>query len=713
MDIMKLQAELKTSDNYIEVTNGVVLSPYDIDEDKYYYYLISSNGSYKMVPVQVVGGIVQELKKVDGTVTEPARNLMSVKSLFTLDDVPIGPELEKLIKEQGTIYKSSTCVQYIDSAKKYAKLRERLMAKVMSMKDSHIFYQAYEKVLPTTNADFSLGYNEDAYIKSSIAYETEMYMRTIFSRYGVLDKDLKTIFISHNIKDAFLKLPRVIRTKIYRTYKEELKRKTLEKTSSMLEEILSSEIIEKLIEKPKIDDIEKLELMKALYESYLSLGIKLSKSAETKIKKIQDIIIITDKKENKQEKYYSNENTENFINGYANSKLKFNKCYQNIKEDTMFNKYIYSIKSYKNYEILDEKYNRLIEQLTELNIIINELQIKIKDLEKEKNKQDNIKRRQGRYTVSDEEYNNILSSISSNQNELAKYVSLRTTISNKITQIENEMATYIFKDSLGMETAYQDNRYTYEDESNNNYEHMLLFLNSIKKVVMGPGIKTINYDDAYRSFYLKKPEIRKRRVITASGIEIRDFDQFFSRKDERFTCKKRKTRQGQISKFFKSKKDSKLDAIYSAELKYLGALLIENEDKNLYMAEIAMASELYLKGLIRSKEETHSLKELFLKADNKVKSMIIRKVNSYLNLSLTKNEFLNVLSKNEIDQAFSNYRYLYENDVNKEDVEFLNAFVRALHLVVSSKRKYYSPYYDEINNHLIKGGEANITKKNN
>jgi protein-tyrosine-phosphatase len=99
------------------------------------------------------------------------------------------------------------------------------------------------------------------------------------------------------------------------------------------------------------------------------------------------------------------------------------------------------------------------------------------------------------------------------------------------------------------------------------------------------------------------------------------------------------------------------------------------------------------------------------KLDNKIKSMIIRKVNSILKLELTKNEFLNILSKKEIDNAFSEYRYLYEKEANKEDIDFINALTQALHSISSNKIKYRSPYYEDIEK--ILNPEEQSEKKNN
>ena len=279
--------------------------------------------------------------------------------------------------------------------------------------------------------------------------------------------------------------------------------------------------------------------------------------------------------------------------------------------------------------------------------------------------------------------------------ELHKFNILKNQIIKKIDTIEEEMANYIFDDELKMETAYQDNRYTYENMANNNYDNMLIFLNVLKSVVTQDKIQRIDYDQLYRNLTVSQKNSSKSSVVKTTEYEIRDFEQLFSRKDKRYSCAKRISKKGAISKFFKSKKDIKLDAIYSAELKYFGALSVKDND-NLFISECAIASELYLKSLLRSKETIHSLKDLYIKVDNKVKSMIVRKVNSYLKLDLTKKEFLAILSKNEISNAFSEYRYLYEKEADKEDVKFVEALTRALHSVSASKIKYKSPYYEAI-----------------
>ena len=709
MNIKKLKSELQTSNNYFEVSNGLVTDTFNTDEDSYYYYLTDTlindtTRSATLTPVQISGGIIQTLDKVDGTVTEPTLN--HIKYLIKLNGVNIGDELEQLLKENGIEYSSDSYLKYIETAKLYHKLREKLMLKVLKMGNNTIMYQGKEQFLPTTKSHFSLGYNEDAYIKSSIAYEIEMYLRSIFSKYGLADKDIKTIFLNHNIKDAFLKLPRDVRTKIYLEYKKALKIKIDKLTKRYIDEISRND---RDIENKKLQEQIRDQNISILYEAYQILKKEKNISPETEeLLKNVEIVLNNNNNFNEIEKiiYFDQKLSQKNINDNKENFVQYENLYtEKFKEDK---KIIYD---YKIYEDLNERYDKLISYLkiiTQENIrIINE----INKLEKEINKQDNIFKNRKSYSITVDEYNELKNQLNKYNRKLLKIESCRKIICERIRIIEEKMTSFIFKDELSMETAYQDNRYTYEKESNNNYDNMLLFLGVIKQFATGRDISIkLDYDDIYMMIYNQQKRSKLKPVIKATKAEIRDFEQILGRKNEKFTCEKKQTRKGIIRKFFSSKKEPRLDAIYSAELKYLGALLIKDTNDNLYTAELAIASELYLKSLLTSSEVTHSLSDLYLKIDEKTKSVIVKKVNSILGMDLSEIEFLNILSKQNISFAFSEYRYLYEKEVNEEDKDFLSAFTKALHMIVASKIKYKSPYYDEIEK--INNEKSNEQKKN-
>ena len=714
----KIQEENK-SKIVFSVTNGIIDSPYTFNEDEYYYRLIASNGSYRLVPVQVVGGLVQELKKVDGKVGEALQN---IGPIYSIKHGIVDPAIRELLEEQDIVYKEDTYLKYIETAKQYAKLRERLLYEILTRRTNSLLYQGDRALLPSTKAAFSLGYNEDSYIKSSIAYEIEMYMRSVFSKYGVLDPDLRDIFNRHNIKEAFLKFPRTVREETFKTYKELYERKAISKNKKLIEEILNPTKIEKILryhETTKDMPTEEIvDILKQYYE-ILTNQHNLNDKEKEIIYRIRDLLYYTKEKDKKINEF-SRENGKYKLNKEILTEKdiedslkdsKFSLIHRNNKySDSKLDYYLEYTKTYKEYKLLDVKYQSLINYLLHINQEINSIQIKIKEIEIELKKQDNIFKKTGSYRISKQEYERLKFDKTFLEKRLDSCNKHKSSVSHKIEVIEDKMANFIFDDELKMETAYQDNRYTYENLANNNYDNLMLFLNALKQVVTKEKTPDFDYDSLYRDITIHQKDKKRKSVIRTSEYEIREFDQMFSRKDQRFTCGKRLTKKGQISKFFKSKKDTKLDALYSAELKYLGALLMKNNN-NLFISECGIASELYLKSLLRSKEVTHSLKELFLKLDNKIKSMIIRKVNSILKLELTKNEFLNILSKKEIDNAFSEYRYLYEKEANKEDIDFINALTQALHSISSNKIKYRSPYYEDIEK--ILNPEEQSEKKNN
>ena len=100
----KIQEENK-SKIIFSVTNGIIDSPYTFNEDEYYYRLIASNGSYRLVPVQVVGGLVQELKKVDGKVGEALQN---IGPIYSIKHGIVDPAIKELLEEQDIVYKEDT-----------------------------------------------------------------------------------------------------------------------------------------------------------------------------------------------------------------------------------------------------------------------------------------------------------------------------------------------------------------------------------------------------------------------------------------------------------------------------------------------------------------------------------------------------------------------------------------------------------------------------
>lgn len=715
MRIDQLYQELEQENNLFTVTNGIVDSPYDLNEDVYYYYLIPHNNSYKLVPVQVVGGIIQELKTVDGKVDDTSTNLNNVKKIFSLSKEIKSNELRKLLEEQNILYDRNTYQKFIETAKKYKVLRNRLISKIFLKEKDILLYQGDKELLPSTKSSFSLGYNEDAYIKSSIAYEIEMYMRSILSKYGILDQDLREVFNKHNLKEAFLKFPRTERTRIYKLYKEEYKRKTLSINEKLIEEILKSENVETICRTSKKLGVSTKKELEIVLEEFL-LQLQKENQTEEDIRKIEKLKKYLKFVKEETAKEYNNisENLlkERFdVSSYDRTNDKETKNeYKNLTSKTAFEKYLGYFKYYKKYEKYDSKYEELLICLTSLNQKIKLIREKVNELEREKRKQDNIYKNRGFYTVAQEEYNNIIKELSECNKKILEMNDIKKIITTQIAAIEEKMIIYIFDDSLKMETAYQDNRYPYEDEANNNFDNMNIFLNVIKKVVLDLQEREDDYDTIYRKITLKQKNRKNRSVILATNYEITNFEQIFSRKDERFTCKGRKTKEGIISRFFKSKKEPKLDAIYTAELKYLGSLLVR-ENNNLFTSEAAIACELYLKSMIRSHETTHSLKELYLKLDNKTKSIIVRKVNSISKMNFTKNEFLRILGKKEIDNAFSEYRYLYEKEVKQEDLEFIKVFAQVLHEVAAKKTNYKSPYYETINKELEVTCEN--SKKNN
>lgn len=676
----ELNEELERSGNLIDTVDGYVELPVGFDEDRYYYY---RTGGSQMTPVQLVGGMIQKLKEVDGRYEGPAEGLPGVVKLFTLKDVQIGDKLQGLISIQGTEYSRETHKKYLDAAHRYAELREKLMHKMITVEEASLLFQGDEEVLPSTKSRFSLGYNEDAYIKSSIAYEIEMYLRSIFSSYGLLDGDIKNIFHSHNLKEAFLKLPRTVRTKVYQAYKDELRRKALAENIQYFANIVRNKNLERMIsiqEKNKESSCKEYLMNVLQTYDFIKNDIVIAQDAEKLIARLESSL-------------FDNEHVEQDGNGYI---LKINFEDKKAQKDNKPQEYKHSIisEAYIKYEKLGMRYESYVRTMNNINEIIRkQLQLleKLRKIEKSQ-------RHEYKNSTDDEfrkEYEKGLDAIRKVEIYIEELKAKIIFFSSLITNLEDEMSNFVFADELGMETAYQDNRYTFETDANNNYDNLLILLNCLKKAVDEAELTLPDYRTEYESIS-QTPQREIQTVISASRKELELFDRMFSRTDEKFTCNGRKTREGQISRFFRSTNEPKLDALYSAELRYSGALQIKGEDNNLFMAELGIASELYLKSLLRSRETTHKLHELYIKLDNDLKSRIIRKVNSILGLNLSHAEFQTALEKETITDAFTNYRYLYENEPQETDINFLNAVTQALHLITKVRLNYKSPYYDEI-----------------
>lgn len=159
------------------------------------------------------------------------------------------------------------------------------MKKMLTVEEASLLFQGYDEYLPSTKSQFSLGFNEDSYIKSSIAYETELYMRRIFSSYGLLDSNMKDIFVTHNLKDAFLKLPRKVRTKVYQLYKTELRKKAARENAEFLETIVNDNTLEEL---EKINNIytnrHSSEFLENIYKAFKFIGDEVEISQKVKEK---------------------------------------------------------------------------------------------------------------------------------------------------------------------------------------------------------------------------------------------------------------------------------------------------------------------------------------------------------------------------------------------------------------------------------------------
>lgn len=356
-----------------------------------------------------------------------------------------------------------------------------------------------------------------------------------------------------------------------------------------------------------------------------------------------------------------------------------------------------SFQAYVKYETLENQYNSYMNILNKFNDAIRKLIQKTNQLERE------ARIAKFRYDKSHEErfndeYKLKQERITVEKQKIAELQSEIKSYSEKIANLENEMSSFIFDSELSMETAYQDNRYTSEGETNNNFDNMLLLLNCLKLFVVQEYISFPDYATEFASIK-KSPPGERPTIISPSKGEIEVFDRLFSRSDDKFTCQGRKTREGQISRFFQSKNNPELDSLYSAELRYLGALQVKDND-NLYIAEIAMASELYIKSILRFNEETHSLIDLFNKLDEEIIKNIINRVNDILGVNLTIQEFKTKLENPNISNAFKEYRYLYEKEPNQEDIDFLSALTETLHQVSSEVLNYTSPYHQEIDNTL-------------
>ena len=268
IDLRLLENELELTGNMYKATNGVVLRPASLDEDIYYYYVTAGNDC-TIKPVQLVGGVIQRLEDVDGKASTTPLN---TRYIFTLKGKSINGELQKIIYSQGCTYDSYSYMKYIEAARQYQELRKRFITRIIQTDDEQVLYQGEEIILPTTMSRFSMGYNEDSYIKSSIAYEIEMYMRAIFSQYGILDADLRDIFPKHNLREAFLKLPRTFRNEIYRDYRFRLKEKTIKKGKYYLQGILESQELAQGVNDIAIQDTDELilnyEKIKAIDPSF-------------------------------------------------------------------------------------------------------------------------------------------------------------------------------------------------------------------------------------------------------------------------------------------------------------------------------------------------------------------------------------------------------------------------------------------------------------
>ena len=552
-------------------------------------------------------------------------------------------------------------LKYLETAKLYEEIREIMISKFLFSEKNTVLSQTDTKEkLINTEEDFSFGYNEDSYIKSSIAFEIELYMRYILSKEGLTEENIKKIFCKHNLKDVFSHFTKDIKSKVYIAYLKEITKKTIKECN--YNQILESEEVETALNNPKnIDDNMKKTLMK-IYVGFKKIGYYKgfeSLNAEENYKKL--CLMFQNEEINQTSFAFNNDLYQSFTE----------KIFKNKK----FINYLETIDLYIKSEYLIEKYNELSnslkvtnEKITILNNQLNKLKGLYISLRKQKKVQNS------------EKLEDIMKEISEIATAINNLRRKKDNVESEVQKIEDQIDSVIFPEKLAIETAYQDNRYSYDKEKNNNFIKFSVLLNVLKQVGTGTRETTLDYDDMLRIIQSQQKERDGQTIITNNHHN-------YPKNKGRFT---------------KNNSDSKFDALYSAEIRYLGAIHAKNRNENLYMAELGIACELYFKSILPTNERTHSLKDLFVKLNNNDKCRVVRKVNSNLNTNYTVTEFITILEKKSISGAFSEYRYTYENTIIEEEKkEFLEALTNALHITIAKPYSEEIPYYNEIDKMLL------------